>query len=459
MRYAAKRLLWLGKEAGYEWPKAVHDDACRQTTTLRQFRHAFAKVSREKRDASVLFYAQVVGMGPEWSKQFFKKMHDRLARSLLYTYQPPRDQPLHSLSAERSATVEDVADRLARDPVLMRNLKDFRRCMHEVGNLLQAKHCAMSAELCPETWRDEGVVQVHLHVAFLAPGSVMCVFDQALLAWRDIEPHSTPPPHATGHGRSMRALWASYFYCVVRKRGWIWSESDRDAFTGFPVQTSWVMALLQGRKIDATYARELVAQCAIGSNRCFDDIRRWEDGENRRKTAEYRARVAVLLAAEQGRFRHLPEVSEWEQQYSRVLPRYRFLILDGPSRTGKTMYARHLCPPDQHTLELNCSGGQEPLLREFSFSSHGLILFDEVGPAQVARQRKLFQAPDCPVQLGASATNCHAYEVFVHGIRMVCCSNVWRRELSQLCADDQDWIAANSVYVRVAAPLWEGPAV
>ena len=97
----------------------------------------------------------------------------------------------------------------------------------------------------------------------------------------------------------------------------------------------------------------------------------------------------------------------------------------GPSRLGKTVFARSLCPAHLEVLGINCSAGVEPDLTGYRLSRHGLLLFDEIEAGHVTAQRKLFQAQAAPVQLGCSATNCHIYEVFVWYKSLVLCANTW----------------------------------
>jgi hypothetical protein len=132
--------------------------------------------------------------------------------------------------------------------------------------------------------------------------------------------------------------------------------------------------------------------------------------------------------------------------------RYKFLVLDGPSGLGKTQYAMSLCPG--RSLEVNMACAPEPDLREYRARDHDLILFDECGPQAAVRQKKLFQAPAAEVLLGASATNCHSYKVWVSGKRLVVSTNVWRAQVQQMPAVDAAWLDANSVVVDITTPLW-----
>ena len=143
----------------------------------------------------------------------------------------------------------------------------------------------------------------------------------------------------------------------------------------------------------------------------------------------------------------------WLHVQNEIKPRQPFLVIEGPSRLGKTMYAKNLVG-EQYTLELNCTCCPEPDMREFNPLIHKLVLFDEATPQMVLRQKKLFQCPQNEVSLGASSTNCHAYSVWVHRCLFVICSNRWTRDLESLAEEDKEWLRANSFVLQVSEPMW-----
>ena len=97
----------------------------------------------------------------------------------------------------------------------------------------------------------------------------------------------------------------------------------------------------------------------------------------------------------------------------------------------------------------------EPDLREYDYSLHDLVLFDEASPHQILNQKKLFQCPAVEVGLAASTTSCHAYKVWVHKKLFVVATNIWHHEVARLSCDDANWLQANSVVINVTEPLWE----
>ena len=150
-----------------------------------------------------------------------------------------------------------------------------------------------------------------------------------------------------------------------------------------------------------------------------------------------------------------PLVQAFLQQFEKATHRDGILVLAGPSREGKTAFARSLCVPGMETLEVNCSSGAEPDLKAYRFRRHEVVLFDEIEAEQVASQRKLFQAQASPVQLACSSTNCYSYEVFVWRKKLVLATNNWHRSLERLPSEDRAWVQANSIVLDVHEPMWD----
>ena len=153
-------------------------------------------------------------------------------------------------------------------------------------------------------------------------------------------------------------------------------------------------------------------------------------------------------------FKKFPEIETWKEEHAVARPRYRFLVLVGPSGLGKTQFAKSLVQKGR-SLELNMASAPEPNLKEYDHDQHDLILFDECAAEKVLVQKKLFQAPLSPVALGQSSTGCFAYNVWVHAKLLVVASNVWHHEVHELRKADADWLAVNSVVLDVTEPLWQ----
>ena len=96
-------------------------------------------------------------------------------------------------------------------------------------------------------------------------------------------------------------------------------------------------------------------------------------------------------------------------------------------------------------------------MRQHRRSVHKHIVCDEATPEMVLAQKKLFQSPSCMLQLGASQTHCHAYDVFVSGTGFIVCSNTWMEQVELLLLADEGWMPSNSIPVHVEEPLYMHP--
>ena len=137
--------------------------------------------------------------------------------------------------------------------------------------------------------------------------------------------------------------------------------------------------------------------------------------------------------------------------------RRKFLVLDGPSRTGKTQFIMSLFGRDA-ALEVNAADEDSPALQCFDCKKHRYILLDEAPPSMILRNRKVFQCPNAMVTLGQSKTNCHSYSIYPNVSLLAIASNEWQEKVDLLSRASRDWIHANQVYVRVTRPLWHEAA-
>ena len=248
--------------------------------------------------------------------------------------------------------------------------------------------------------------------------------------------------------------WAAFFYVAVQKKGYVNGYATHEAFRDYSVQVQWILNLYQAEKLTADHAKRLLINIPGRAQHAVAEVEFCEQARVRNSVADMRKEAERVLTAALRPFRTFPLIEEWRLQYSQVLHRYKFLILEGPSRTGKTQLARSLCPVSQRVFEVNCAADSEPPLQGFDPIQFGLILLDEIRPATVVRQRKLFQASLAEIQLGCSVTNVYMYKVCTYRTRMVCCSNDWTDHLRELDASSREWIAHNSFHVPVVEQCW-----
>ena len=153
------------------------------------------------------------------------------------------------------------------------------------------------------------------------------------------------------------------------------------------------------------------------------------------------------------------EVEEWVAAHQELKHRYKFLVLEGESRYGKSMFALKIAGRAK-TLDLSCAGQLHPDLRSHDPFVHKAVLFDEAPVAMILAYKRHFQAPSTVLDCGTSATNNWSYKVWLHQQKLIVTSNTWTQELQDISPADSDWIRADSVHIVVDYKMWvDEPAV
>ena len=363
-----------------------------------------------------------------------------------FTTTPGRTQtPLDVITRELTAAVESV---------------DLWEKMQSHGTWVAmragAQDWAMCMEVCPETYHLQGVIRLHLHVFLKGMNNLRlgALSDLALDGAVPVTARTVGGLTAQGSA-THRASWSGYFYVVAPKKGQVFALANKRPWKDFLVNPTWIMNLLQADKLSFLQARALLCRCSSGVMRNLQELKAIEEEKERLLIDAKEADALASFRAYRRSFKTYDVVDAFLAQFLEDMPRYKFLVLNGPSRLGKTLFARSLAKCDEGLLEVNCSAGNEPDLRAYRLSKHDTILFDEISPRQVASQRKLFQGAAAPVALGTSATNCHSYRVLVYRTKMVLATNVWDEELPLLSPVDQDWIMKNSFILRLTERMWK----
>jgi len=373
---------------------------------------------------------------------------------------------LDDLTPPRNLSIFQL-ERLVREHERTKQL--FAELCDQFGKLIEKRHIKQyiaAQEICILTWMTKGVVRVHVHV-WIHKNYGFTV-DLAELSWKGSPPFTNR--HALEHlgGRGSKSVSASYsgaFYLQIDKIGAVRQCGTVSAHTSYQVKDYWITALLAAKKITVDTARSHYLQCVV---RAENNIRLLEYVEKQALEMQLirdgQEAEAEILRTERG-FRFLPEVEAWRMQFATVKSRYTFLVLDGPSRTGKTRFAYSLSPPPtsgecsattperEFVYYADCSGGL-PDLRKFRRAQHRLLVLDELHPKNAMVLKKIMQASNDSAIMGASPTMQHAYVVNTFRTMIVVTTNTWASGLADMPSFDVDWLRVNSVYVLVTTPLW-----
>ena len=400
----------------------------------------------------------------DWAKEFFlnpngagsPKQEKKRTRTkqLLLTYQGPFGEMSWQPNLEETKDMDEVVESCKKFPYISM-LWDaaLKKELPALVKRTSATNWAMCMEICPAKLA-EGSLRIHLHVCLQRATDTLCIVDHEALNMFHVVPHMKGAAgSARSQGRRSCQLSAMY-YCSAPKIGQIYWASNLAPYKDYGVNAEWTWNLLQQEKISHEDARlefikgkkNLTRHLAnldalrleLAAQEMEDDIRRKN----------------VELAATQKKMKTIPAVSAWLSELSATRDRKKFLVLNGPSRLGKTQFAIGLYGRE-HTLEVNCASADHPPLRAFSPKHHKCVVFDEAPTSMVVSNKRLFQSPNCKVIIGLSPTNMNAYPVYLNDAALIICTNTWHHELAAMKDADAQWLRQNMVFVDVQAPLWE----
>lgn len=353
----------------------------------------------------------------------------------------------------KSMDPDSLARRLKHHPKVLELEKRLETTGRHVTNMLKTPHYAWSIEVCTRTLRAEGRVRIHCHLWLSLAGHSLTLSDASL--GNDMLPFANFKVLnflGVAKSRGSAQHMAGNFYCVAEKIGSISRFTTVEPWLDYAVRDIWVTSLFSGGKLSAATARECYLKC-VGRAQCnvqqIDFVEQERLQLQRQRTAlENERRLRSTLKP----WKPQPEVDIWRAQFQDFRGRYKFVVFDGPSSTGKTRYAMQVVDVGA-CLYSDCTQGI-PNLRAFDPMQHKAILLDELSPERAIELKKLLQSSNEVVTLGASPTMSHAYELHVHGCMIMICTNEWAVGLARLRGCDRDWLVHNSIYVHVSGPMW-----
>ena len=357
--------------------------------------------------------------------------------------------PMTRSASAREETV-DVVHRCQNSKRLLDLWKDFEKFWIKTVEKYKFSHYALAFELCTKTLDESREVRVHAHVSCRGFQRAS-IESPELLSWQGCMPHISrgfSPTRQRAVGSN-----ACFYYLQCPKIGAVYQAANIRPFDDYLVSGEWAFNLLQQSKMTIADARDQIIRSAKNLQRLLPNLEAYERCVTEKSLQEHISKIEGQLAAQSKPFIRIESIEKGKEDHKPVKPRYKFLVLVGPSGLGKTQYAKSLVGRGR-ALELNMAAAPEPDLKGFDTSVHDLILFDECPAKVILRQKKLFQAPAVKVALAASVTGCYSYSVWVHQKLLVVCSNVWQYELRTMPQEDREWLQCNSLVYTVESPLW-----
>ena len=327
-----------------------------------------------------------------------------------------------------------------------------------------------SMELCTDTLRREGRVQLYVHLfiqsGYNATHPPFRVEHAHCLALFGVAPHASGGHAAGKAGSSVNARGrnsneasaaAGHYYLAMPRVGKMFTHCGNvEPWDGYAVRDVWISQFWQQNKLTSAAARGEYVKCKklvrlhTENVDLFDRFSREQVAESRRA-----ASAAALLRMTLPNV-VIPEVAAWVESRQILQHRYKFLALEGASQVGKTSFARGLLGREA-CLVMDCSGDNTPCLRQYDSARHHVLVFDEGKASMVLCHKKLFQASIDEVTCGSSPTNQHAYVVCVHAACIIVTSNTWSEDVAGASVADRGWLVCNSLHLRIGGALWQEP--
>jgi len=265
----------------------------------------------------------------------------------------------------------------------------------------------------------------------------------------------------TGKGRNHESHRnRGHYYCQAAKEGRLFCATNYVMNKHFVVDTKWIMALWQLRKLSHSSAKSKIMQARGRVGVLLKEITTVESMEETLHIEIEQKRVEESLRAHMKPFWDVPLVNEWKAQYDKMGPtvlygiqaRFKFLVLNGPSCYGKTQYAQSIFGPAV-TLLVPCQNVSSPCLKDYRRSYHKCIVFDECSSSTVVQNKMLFQANNDGVLLGQSQCNEFACWKYLYCTPIIVCCNAWLADIETESSEHQ-WLQTNSMVLAVTCPLF-----
>ncbi|CAE7233296.1 unnamed protein product [Symbiodinium sp. CCMP2592] len=355
--------------------------------------------------------------------------------------------------AEGDARIADVCRLLQDNADVAALWGHFQRFAEQLRQSSKMDRLTLACELHTAVSLETLTPSIHFHLMFDSRQTV--TLPKPSLLFRGAVPHQSVECKQARGKACRKAYDQGHYYLQVPKTGSIHMTTTAAAFTTFPVAPDWITNLWQACKITEQVAEQEYLRCKKHVKAYLDNMKFHAQCV---QTQAVKARTAQDLQELQPLMKKAVVIEQVQRdflpQFTRPMFRRSFLVLSGPTRLGKTIYARSLFG-HRETLELNCCGVSQPYLRAFDNLLHRAILYDEASTAMVLSNRRLFQGSTKEVTLAHSGTNMFTYSVYVYNVAMILTSNSWLRELEELPKEEREWLEGNSICINCTQPLYE----
>ena len=295
----------------------------------------------------------------------------------MFTWNAP-SVVLDKTSAEPSAaelTIANVVEMLGVHPKYCAVWKEFliflfkKRQQRDI-----VKSVSASMELCTATLKDKGELDCIFMLLF---DFTKIVELRCIDSWKvcGSMPFNTNEAVSAKRFRNIEQRAIGHYYIACPKIGKVFVSLDEEPFVAYQSKPEWVTRLVQQNKITFDDAADEYIRCVRNAKTNHDNLTFVKRQQRTRALMGHVTKVQTYLAGKRFPRQWFPEIEEtWLGEQKHIQKRQRFLVLDGASKLGTTMYAMSLVP-DNAALELNCANCIEPDMSDYDERVHKLVLF------------------------------------------------------------------------------------
>ena len=310
----------------------------------------------------------------------------------------------------------------------------------------------LKGELCPERWL-QGAVVVHLHVQLHKQNlqiftltSALKFFGKSIHIRRcHIDRRSAQQTIERGH-----------YYLHMPKPGSLFARGNFLAGEAYAIRSQWVTYYVAKGQLSFEAAEEEFEKCVADASKNILNLKFLKEAKTTKALRAQRDIMEIRLQKTMKTPKICKHFLDWQKDMrvdledDELQGRFKFVVFDGPAKTGKSQYVRMQYPVGA-LLELDCSGRNlYPDLKQFVRPRHTAILYDEGTPEMVLQQKLVFQSSNAWCTLGNSPCNRDVYHRWFYGTHQIICSNTWTADLAKIyCWEDFEWLDQNSIVISV----------
>lgn len=345
-----------------------------------------------------------------------------------------------------------LASALANHDFCVELFGKLKMFVHKISEEHHLLNTSWSLELCCDTLAEQKVIRVHCH-AFLEArqGKKIHVRNPESFKFEGVLPQKRTDkgPDAIGV-RSSSQPGCGHYYLRMPKVGLIFSGGTGEPFINYRINPEWILSYVQNGKLTPKSARAEVLKTWKNCKQHIEALKYCEDLHNDAAVDVHERKMLTDFLASLPPLRSYVVLRDWKAHMAKPAMRHMPLVLDGPTKTFKTTAAKMFASDLDNYLELNCSNlSHEPNLRSVRYGTE-VINFDELKAQTFVQNKKVFQGAIGQTTLGENtAGGAQAYTRRLNNIKMVICSNHFKRDVLNLTVEDQDYVWKNIFYLEL----------